>query len=152
MTERDYRHVYPLADAIADAHNEGLSAGQDWSSRKVPTDDRDYAMKRANELEAELTTQTAARERAEAERDEAQARAETFEDLARTAVRQSIELEDVADKAGERTLAAESVLSYISENDPDDAADLARTYFRGGTEGGAHPTRPHSDPVQEGEE
>lgn len=52
----DYRDPYPLSEAISDAYDEGLSNGQAWdySSRGKPTDERDYAMARADRLEAEV--------------------------------------------------------------------------------------------------
>lgn len=44
----------PLSDAIADAYSDGLRDGESWSSCRRDTDDRDYAMARAERVEAKL--------------------------------------------------------------------------------------------------
>lgn len=54
VDERDYRDDYPLSEAIADVHAEGLAAGESWSMSRISTDERDYATARANRLEARV--------------------------------------------------------------------------------------------------
>ncbi len=52
--ERDYRDAYPLSEAIADAYTDGRRDGQSWGYSTRTTDDRDYAMARADVLEARV--------------------------------------------------------------------------------------------------
>lgn len=52
--ERDYRDDYPLSEAIADAYTDGCCDGESWGHRTSTTEDRDYAMARADRLEARV--------------------------------------------------------------------------------------------------
>ena len=60
-SEREYRDDYPLSDAIRDARREGEDNVQSWSSagRNV-RDELDYAVARADALEARIESLTAA--------------------------------------------------------------------------------------------
>ena len=47
----DYRDEYPLSDAIRDTFAQGITEGQSWSRSTIHTDERDYAVDRADRLE-----------------------------------------------------------------------------------------------------
>lgn len=53
MTQ-DCRDDYPLSDAIREAHIEGVHTGESWSMTTWITEDRDYAVARADALEGKL--------------------------------------------------------------------------------------------------
>ena len=51
--EGDYRDDYPLSESISEAYIDGINVGSSWSSSAQRTEDRDYAIARADRLEAE---------------------------------------------------------------------------------------------------
>ena len=50
---RDYRDDYPLSDTIAEAYRDGMNYGASRGGNEN-TDDRDYAMQRADTIEQAL--------------------------------------------------------------------------------------------------